>query len=75
MRPAPQAGGPHPCYRRRRFRRQHFLRSQRVDLEALASLPAVETGLMIGDDGPGDQQIQEGRQRAAAMRGRRGPSH
>ena len=40
-----------------------------VDLEALASLPAVETGLMIGDDDPGDQQIQEGRQRAAAMPG------
>ena len=39
-----------------------------ADLEALESLLAVETGLMVDDDDPGDQQIQEGRHRITAMR-------
>jgi hypothetical protein len=39
-----------------------------TDLEALESLLAVETALMIDDDDPRDQHITEGRHRITAMR-------
>jgi hypothetical protein len=40
-----------------------------TDLEAPESLLTTETGIMIDDDGPRDQQVYEGRHRITAMRG------